>query len=553
MTGEEILEMLKGLESDRSNLDSRWQDCANYGMPQNSQITHKRAPGQKPPIDLFDTTLEESNIQLASGLYSYMFPTDGRAFVLEVDDTELNEKEDIKQWCEKATKVIHKYLVSSNFRQSFFEFLKSLGCFGTACFYVSKGKKKPIVFINFHMAGVYIMSNSDGDIDTVLRTFEYTARQAVQEFGYDNLSEDIKTAYDNPEKRKKKFRFVHAVMPREDYDDSKDDSINMPWASIYVDRKTKEKIKDKGTGLPESGYPEMPYQVDRFDKDSQEDYGRSPMMKKLPDGKMANTMAKTRIKGWEKMVDPPVILPDDGSVWPLATKPGGTIYKRAGSEGPEYWEFKGNLATMEEAILTTQNTIKKGFFLDMFDPLIDRQNMTATEVMARIDQMMRFLTPIIGRLQSELFNPMVNRIIGVLSRQNKKGGKTLLPEMPTELSEADYSVMYLGRLALALRTIETEGLQKTLAQWSPLAEANIFDWLDNIAVDDAFRDSARNNGVPATWLKDINERDKERMDKAKKENARALMEQMPGIAGAAKDLSKAPEDGSITKGMIDAA
>ena len=175
---------------------------------------------------------------------------------------------------------------------------------------------------------------------------------------------------------------------------------------------------------------------------------------------------------------------------------------------------------MEKAILTVQQIIQKGYFIDMFDPLIDRQNMTATEVMARVEQKMRFLTPIIGRLQSELFNPMILRIIGILSKQN------LLPEMPDELSEQKFSVMYLGRLALALKTLETEGLSQLMLEWAPLAETSNF--MDNLDIDEAFRDSARNRGVPATWLKNTDQR-------------------------AAKDGGTAPEEGSITKGLTDAA
>jgi len=386
---EELIKRMDKFEDDRSNWDGQYQDCADYAMPQNNQITRRKAKGE-PDDDLFDTTAEESLIQLAAGLYSYMFPTDSRAFVLEVDDDELSQNDDVKQWLEKTTKVLHKYLVSSNFRQEFFGFLKQLCCFGTACLYEEKGKKTPIVFRTFHISGVYIATNSDGIVDTVFRTFEYSARQAVQEFGAKNLGEKINKAYDSLAQRDKKFKFFHAVYPREEYDSSKDDPISMEFASVYVSRDEKSIIKTKG-GLEESGYPELPYQVDRFDKDALEDYGRSPTMKKLPDAKMAGAMKKTRIKGWEKMVDPPTLLPDDGSIWPLATQPGGVIFYRAGGDKPEYWEFKGNLAEMEKAILSVQQDIQKGYFIDMFDPLIDRQNMTATEVMARIEHTHRFL------------------------------------------------------------------------------------------------------------------------------------------------------------------
>ena len=534
---EDILKRQERFEADRSNWDNQWQNCADYAMPQNNQIIREKAKGQV-GRDLFDTTAEESNIQLAAGLYSYMFPTEGRAFVLEIDDEELSENDDVKQWLEKATKVIHKYLVSSNFRQAFFEFLKSLGCFGTACLYEEKGKKTVITFINHYMANIYIATNSDGVVDTVFRTFEYTARQAVQEFGEDNLGDQIKEAYKTHEQRDKKFRFLHAVFPREEYDTAKDDPINMPFASIYISRDEKKKIKV-------SGYPELPYQVDRFDKDAQEEYGRSPTMKKLPTIKMVNAMQKTRIKGWEKQVDPPTLLPDDGSIWPLATQPGGVIFYRAGGDKPEYWEFKGNLQEMEKAILTTQQEIQRGYFLDMFDPLVDRQNMTATEVMARVEQKMRFLTPIIGRLQSELFNPMIQRIIGILSKQKK------LPEMPAELSEQEFSVMYLGRLALALRTLESEGLTQLLLEWAPMAE--ISNHMDNLDTDIAFRDSSRNRGVPATWLKSTDDRDADRLKRDQAAAQQALMEQIPDLAKATKAAGTKADDGSITDELLNAA
>jgi len=540
MEAEEIIQRMERFESDRTNFDNQWQNCADYGMPNANQIVTKRSPGESKP-DLFDTTAEDSNIQLAAGLYSYMFPTDSKAFVLKTDDVELADIDDVTQWFEKTTKIIHEHLINSNFRQAFFEFLKSLGCFGPACLYEEKGKKSPITFVCFHIAGIYVAYNSNGEIDTIFRPFEYTARQAVQEFEdyKDDIGEKVLAAANDTKKKEDKFRFIHAVMPREDADPDKDDPKSMLWASSWVNRDEKNLIY-------ESGYPEMPYQVSMFDKDPLEDYGRSPMMKSLPDIKMVNAMQKARIKGWEKQVDPPALLPDDGSVWPLATKPGGVIYYRPGGDKPEWFEFKGDLREMEKAILSVQQKIQKGFFLDMFDPLVDRQNMTATEVMARVEQKMRFLTPIIGRLQSELFNPMIHRIIGILGRQG------LLPPVPAQLVDKNYSIMYLGRLALAMRTLETEGLAKTLVEWTPMAEVNS-TWLDNLDVDVSFRDSARNNGMPATWLKDVKKRDAERIARAEQAQQQALLEQVPELSKAAKNLSKPIEKGSPLEAITNAA
>ena len=536
-TAKQYIERMKRLETDRANFDELYQDATDYASPNNSQIVDERASGEV-LMDLFDTTAEESNIQLASGLYSFMFPTETRAFVLEVDDEELSDLDGVKQWLDATTKLIHKFLISSTFREAFFEFLKSLGVFGTGCLYEEKGKKVPLVFINYFMRDIYIVRNSDGDVDTVFRRLKFSARQAAQEFGIENLGDKIRTAYDGVVDRDKKFEFLHIVEPREDRDSDADDPKNMPWSSVYISRDEGEFVKGA-----ESGYEEFPYQVSVFDKDSLEDYGRSPTMKKLPDIRMANELKRIRVKAWDKMVDPTMLVKDDGSVWPLTTKPGGVVFYR--DEKPEYWEFKGNLSEINNAIQETQKEIMKGYFVDMFDPLIDKQNMTATEVQARVEQKLRFLTPIIGRLQSGLFNPMIQRVIGILSRQKK------LPEMPEELSEQDFSIMYLGRLALALRTIETEGLVKTLNEWAVFVDMNILDWVDHINVPTAFRDSARNNGMPSTWLRTEDEVKQIQDDRNAGLAAEKQLQAAPELAKAYKQTSGKPEEGSPAANVME--
>ncbi len=543
MEPEQIIKRLEVLSTNRSNWESLWQDCGDYGMPQNNQITAKKAEGER-SNDLFDTTAEDSNIQLAAAQYSYLFPTDSRAFVLKVDDNKLSKVDEVKNWLEEMTRIIHLKLVQSNFRQAFFGFLKSLGCYGTACMYIEKGKKKPLNFVNYHMSEIFIDLNSEGDVDTVYRPYEYTARQAVQEFGEDALKgTPVLEAAESVGNQNKKFEFIHAVYPRTDFDDSKDDSVNMPWVSHYV-------LKVGKVTISESGYEEMPYMVDFFDKDARETYGRSPMMKKLPDIKMVNRMQKTRIKGWEKATDPPIVVPDDGSIWPLATQPGGVLFKRAGSDDPTWFEFKGNMRDMEEAIKSIQGSIRTGFFLDMFDPLIDRKNMTATETIARIDQTMRFLTPMIGRRQSGFSNPMITRVIGILSRSNRENEQ--LPEQPGELVDAEYSIEYLGKLALVLKTLESEGLAKLLANWAPLGEVDS-SFMDNLDTDEAFRDDARNSGVPASWLKTIDKRDEDRAKKAQQLLSQQMAEQLPDLTKSVKNVSQAPEEGSLVKEMLNDA
>lgn len=536
-TALEIIERMKQFESDRSNWNTQYQEVADYGLPGDNQITSKQSPGAKRP-DTFQTEGENCIIQLAAGLYSYMFPTDSKAFTLKVDDEALSENDKVKQYLDKVTKTVHQHLIQSTFRQTFFESLKSLGCFGTSCLYSEPGRTQPLNYVNFHMAGVYVDVDEDGNIDTVYRVFEFTARQAVKKFGEDKLGETILTAHKDNKNKSKKFPFIHAVEPREGVDGENSDPLTMDIASYYVSRDDKKIVA-------EGGYPEMPYQVTRFDKDANEILGRSPMMKMLPDIKQLGQMKKTRIKGWEKICDPPIVLPDDGSIWPLATQPGGVIYKRPGGDDPFWFEFKGDIRALDEAIKEIKQDIRSGFFLDLFDVLMDRKNMTATEVMVRVEKQMRFLTPIIGRLQSELFNPMIKRAIGILGRAGK------LPDIPEAL--VDVTIEYLGPLALAMKTLETQGFVKTMEELKGFAEVERLEYIDNFDIDQISRDLSRNNGMPATWLKDIDARNKERQTRTQQLQVQALLEQVPGLAKALGDLGKKPDDGSITQGIMNAA
>ena len=70
-------------------------------------------------------------------------------------------------------------------------------------------------FNTLHIAEYFIQENTKGTVDTLYRKYKMTARQAVQEFGEDNLGTKVKEAVkDKPDTQ---FNFIHAVEPTEDY------------------------------------------------------------------------------------------------------------------------------------------------------------------------------------------------------------------------------------------------------------------------------------------------------------------------------------------------
>jgi hypothetical protein len=104
-----------------------------------------------------------------------------------------------------------------------------------------------------------------------------------------------------------------------------------------------------------------------------------------------------------------------------------------------------------------------------------------------------------------------------------------------------------------MKTLETQGFVIAMEQLKGFGEMERTEYLDNFDIDRITRDLSRNNGVPATWLLAEKEVIAIREARAQAQQQQALLENMPGMAKAASDLGKAPEDGSIQSEVRNAA
>ena len=107
--------------------------------------------------------------------------------------------------------------------------------------------------------------------------------------------------------------------------------------------------------------------------------------------------------------------------------------------------------------------IREGFFIDQLQ-LQQGPQMTATEVLQRTEEKLRLLGPVMGRLQSELLSPLINRVFGLLARQGK------LPPVPEVLQNSDYSIEYVSPLARAQKQIEANSLMRVFEIGSPILQ-----------------------------------------------------------------------------------
>lgn len=514
------------LKSARSLWESHWQEIAELVYSQRSDFTGENTPGAKLNLKRYDSTAEQANQLLASSLHGMLTNPASEWFTLRVVDEELSENKDIKEWLDEVVKRMFAAINSPKaaFATNMHEVYLEWGAFGMAPLYVTENNNLDgILFQARPLSECYIAENEDGIVDTVYRQFKWTVRQVAQEWGPGNVSEKTRKLF-NENKWDEKIKIIHAVQPRKDFRKDKIDRANKPVASVYIEVETKYILE-------EGGYDEMPYMTPRFYKAPSETYGRSPGTTALPDVRMINKMMQTTIRAAQKVVDPPLLVEDDGVVGPMRTVPGGISFFRKNSEKPEALNTGGKIELGMDLIDRVRDSIRSAWFVDQLQ-LSEGPNMTATEVLQRTEEKLRLMGPILGRLQSELLGPMIDRVFAIMLRAGS------FPDIPEHLSGAELKTEYVSPIARAQKQLEAQGVGRLVEIMSPFVQfdPSIMDRFDG---DKALTRFADLYGVSPTLLKD----DEEVEEVREQRNQMAQLQQGVALAkdggSALKDISQA--------------
>ena len=301
----------------------------------------------------------------------------------------------------------------------------------------------------------------------------------------------------------------------------------MQFGSGYYECQTKNLIE-------EGGFEENPYIISRYVTTSRETYGRSPAMIVLPDIKMLQAMSRVVIRAGEKVVDPPLLIADDGVILPVNTRPGGATFARLDGrqQAPIQPLNTGGRPDIGEAMMESRRrTINDAFLVTLFQILVDSPRMTATEVLQRAQEKGALLAPTVGRQQSETIGPLIEREFSILGRQG------VLPPPPDILQGEEYEVEYVSPLSRAMKSEEGVGILRTLEMVQPIAAVDP-SVMDNFNFDEITRVLADVNGVPQRILKDEESIADARNQRAQQQQMQQALEAAPQAADAALKVSQ---------------
>ena len=520
------------LKSNRVNIENHWQELAEYCLPRKSDITVKKSKGTKRQERVFDGTAIHATEVLAAALHGMLTGQSSRWFDVGIAyPLALREDEEVLAWLEKVADAIYYELGRSNFDTELHELYLDIVTFGTSCMFIEY-EDGELRFSTRHIAEVFIAENKHGRIDTIFRLYKCTVRQAVQRFGLSSLSERLKKLFEKTPDTE--VELLHVVMPRRDRVEGALNSENMPIASLYIDVMEKKLIL-------EMGYQEEPAVCPRWVKAANEEYGRSPAMTALPDIKTLNRMSELMLKAAAKIVDPPILVEDESVVGDWVLAPGKLLKYRSGYSKPEALAPGANIPLGLELEERRRNTIMKAFYTDLLQ-FSDGPQMTAEEVRARLQQQLRLLGPVLGRLTAELLSPMLQRVFKLLLRNRR------IPPPPRQLGSVDFKLEYQSPLARAQRRERLDGLVQALNILMPLQQ--VLPVMDNLNGDKVVKEVTTELAVSRDVLN--TEADKKKIRSARAETqaqANQLASAQQGAA-AAKDLSKAGKDANVDVGQM---
>ena len=477
---------LQSLRQERSSWEGNWQEISDYILPRKGIYNGQRPNnGRRKGSKIIDSTATRALRILAAGLQGGLTSPARPWFRLGISDRDMSRHKAVREWISKVESTMYRALARSNFYSCVHSLYTELSGFGTGILYCEPDSDRGIRFRTLTAGEYCLATDEQGRVDTVYREFKMTARQLEKRFGIDALPANVRTSLSV--NRDHWFDVLHVVQPRDEFDSQKLDKQNMPFESVFL------LSGQGGHVLSESGFMENPYMVPRWDTTAMDVYGRSPAMDVLADVKMLMEMSKSQIQAVHLTLRPPMKVPSMYSRR-LNLLPGGqnpVEQNQQDSVSPLY-QIRPDLAGVSNKISDVRTAIREGFYNDIFMMMAgsNRKVITATEVAERHEEKLIQLGPVIERQHTELLDPLIERVFGILYRSGK------LPEAPSMLDGIDIKVDYISVLAQAQKMVGTQSIQALSEFVGRLAAVNS-EVLDKVDMDRAVDDFAELIGVPS--------------------------------------------------------
>lgn len=534
------------LTNERSTWWTQWQDISNYILPWGGRFFRQdRDKGQKRGNQIYDNTGIHALRVLGAGLMAGATSPARPWFRLGTHDQDLNNAQPVKLWLADVAERMHAVFQKSNTYRALHQVYEEMGAFGTGASIVLPDYNAVIHHYPLTTGEYAIDTDWQGKVTTLYREFEKPVGAIVKEFGIENCSTMVKSAY-YAGQLATWIPIIHAIEPRSDRDPSKRDARNMEWGSYYFE------VGNSDTVLRESGFKQFPAVVPRWAVGGGDIYGNSPGMEALGDVKGLQHEQLRKAQGIDYLTKPPLQAPSALKNQPVEMLPGGITFVPPGGGNQKIESLFNVELDLEHLLADIQDVrgrIDRAFFVDLFLMIsqVDTGKMTATEAALRQQEKMLMIGPVLERLDNELLLPLIET---TFTHMVEMGA---IPPAPQELQGQVLAVEFISVLAQAQRAIGTNSVDRFVGSLGAVAQlkSDVLDKFDSDAWADVYSDQL---GVDP---KLIVASDKVAMIRQARANAEAAQQKIAAaqqVSQTAKNFGQAqgaaPQGGGDVMGMF---
>lgn len=531
-----LVSQLSQLETARSSYDSHWKELCEFILPNSGRFLTSEVAKNKRNTKIVDPTGGLASRTLESGMLSGITSPTRPWFSLSTPNKQLMDSWPVKMWLTQVVGLMNDVMNKSNWYQSLTVLYRSLGTFATGAISILEDDEDVIRTHVFPIGSYYVSNSARLQVDTVFRKYSMTCRQLVNEFGIDNVSAGVKSAWES-KSYEQYFEVVHAVLPNTDRDTGKLNSKNKRYSSVYF-----ETGGDGDKLLSEAGFDEMPILVPRWDINGEDAYGSScPGILALGCIKALQLQQKRKDQAIDKLVNPPMMAPSSLRNERISLLPGDVSYYNGAGDQAGFkpiYEINPRVNELLASIQDSRQITDECYFVPLFNMFsqINTRSMPTEAVTELRDEKMLQLGPVLERLNDEFLDPAIDRIFNIMLRRG------MLPPPPEELQGQPLRVEYTSVMAQAQKAVGIGSIERfvgfigNMSQLFPAAR-------DKLDVDNTIDEYGDMLGVPATITKSDEQVQAERQAQAQQAQAQQALQMGAQSADIAKTMSETSTGG----------
>lgn len=486
-----------------------------------------------------------------AGIMSEMITSGEQWFNLDADDLKQEEFKELK----RQSGIMRDRMNAVNFVAETYKAVSSSCADGTVCEYVEQGMGDELRYCTVPFGSFWFKTNFYWKPDRVWIEKKISAGALVEKYGEEKVSEKCLSKFkENPEEE---VSIIYYCAPRKKRDSEKRDVKNKAYEVLIY-----EKGESDPNLLEEGGADSQMFHVYRVGITGIERLGRGPCIDAMSTMNEIEQVLSDMRRSRRLKVVPTLALPASQGLnsykWIHESACSYLVYNDSGLSGqpPQEIISPADINEGEEWIEWLTKLMRGLFFLDYFNPLQDRRNMTLGETRERVQKSQQMVDQITGPLEKELLTPILKRTYQLLGESGAFDTDEMTWADIQDVFAGRMRIRYSSRLANAQRMVQLssdlEAAQQMMFVGQAIPEPFLLEFAAQIDWSKYPKRIVEGTNATKSLLRD--EEDAQDIINAFRQ-AQAQAQQMESLsqeADAFSKASKAPEQGSPAAQLIEA-